>query len=62
MGILTVMMSLKMRPQSRMILTLMRKMIELQVAYQMISMTKKMNFKKLIMTLINLLQKMINLL
>ena len=62
MGILTVMMSLKMRPQSRMILTLMRKMIELQVAYQMISMTKKMNFKKLIMTVINLLQKMINLL
>jgi len=56
------MMNLRMRLRSRTILTLMRKMTELQVEYlkQMISMKEKMTSKILIMTLINLLQKMIS--
>jgi hypothetical protein len=60
--ILIVMMSLRMRHQSRMILTLMTKMIEHQVEYQkqMILMKEKISSIILIMTLINLLQKMIN--
>jgi hypothetical protein len=62
MAISIVMMNLRMRHQSRTILTLMRKMIENQVEYlkQMISMKEKMTSKILIMTLINLLQKMIS--